>query len=155
MKKSLLILLTLVSVGCVSTTTHYGSRPDLSSLKIGMTQEEVYKAIGKPAKVSSQGAISYLSYGWDDPWDGRIGAAEEYYVRLLNGKLESFGEKGDFDSTKNPTLDVNTKMDINVDQRSTEKDFYTEITKLKSLLDAGAITQAEYDAKKKTLLANP
>lgn len=90
--------------GCITTTSHYGTRPDLSKLQIGMSQEEVINILGKPVNVAASEGVTYLQYGWDSPWDGRVGATEEYFVRLVNGKVNAFGEKGDFDSTKDPTL---------------------------------------------------
>ena len=34
----------------------------------------------------------------------------EYFVRLVNGKVESYGKVGDFDSAKNPALDINANV---------------------------------------------
>lgn len=35
--------------------------------------------------------------------------AEEFFVRIIDGKVDAFGEKGDFDGTKNPAIDVTVK----------------------------------------------
>jgi hypothetical protein len=35
--------------------------------------------------------------------------ASPYFVRLKDGKVESYGKAGDFDSAKNPALDVTIK----------------------------------------------
>ena len=68
-----------------------------------MTKSQAIEAMGEPSKVASDGGATYLQYGWDDPWDGKVGAAEQYFVRIVDGKVDAFGEKGDFDSTKDPT----------------------------------------------------
>lgn len=144
-------LVACLLTGCVTTTSHHGSRPDLAALRVGKTQQDVYATIGKPAKVATSGNVVYLQYGWDSPFDGRIGATEEYFVRLVDGMVESFGEKGDFDSTKDPTINIsrtNTTSSTSVPA----KDLYTELTKLKALLDAGAITPEEYGVQKRKLL---
>jgi hypothetical protein len=88
--------------GCITTTSHYGRRPDFSAVELGMTRAQVIAILGKPAKVAATHGATYLQYGWDDPWDGSVGAAEDFFVRLVDGKVESFGEKGDFDSTVMP-----------------------------------------------------
>jgi hypothetical protein len=96
------ILLSLIPmallIGC-STTNSGFRKPDLSKVNIGMTKPEVIAALGKPDGTASQGATEYLEYGWDSPWDGVIGVAEWYYVRLIDGGVESFGRKGDFESS--------------------------------------------------------
>ena len=33
--------------------------------------------------------------------------SQEFYVRLKEGKVDSYGRVGDFDSTKDPTINVN------------------------------------------------
>ena len=78
MKSAFVAILLLTLSGCVTTTSHYGKRPDFMSISVGMTQEEVIRAIGKPSKVSATQGQTYLQYGWDDPWDGRVGASEEF-----------------------------------------------------------------------------
>lgn len=141
------VALVLLLSACVTTTTHYGRRPNLSALSQGMTETEVVAIMGKPAKVAVHGRSRYLHYGWDSPWDGRVGATEEYFVRLVDGKVDSFGERGDFDSTKDPTININRR-----DTTPVATDVYSDLLKLKSLLDAGAITQGEYDRQKAILL---
>ena len=75
-----------------------------------------------------------------------------YYVKLVNGKVESFGEKGDFDSTKTPTVRIEIDEKKEVRTKDSE-DMYTELRKLKDLKDSGIITQEEFDFQKKRLLS--
>lgn len=98
--------------GCVTSTSHYGSRPDFTKLEIGMTQQQAIAVLGKPVKIAASTGSTYLQYGWDNPWDGRIGAAEEFFVRVVGGKVDAFGEKGDFDSTKNQTIEVKKEVTV-------------------------------------------
>lgn len=112
MKSILLTIATLTLSGCATTTTHYGSKPDFESLSLGMDKQQTIDALGKPERISAKGGFEYLHYGWDDPWDGKIGAAERYFVRLLDGKVESYGLMGDFDSAKDPTININQKIKI-------------------------------------------
>lgn len=54
------------------------------------------------------------------------------------------------------TMDLNKKSDdkqeITIDAKSNK---YDQISKLKSLLDSGAITQSEFDSEKSKILASP
>ena len=110
-----------------------------------MDKQAVISALGKPDETSTAGPTEYLSYGWDSPWDGRVDVAEWYYVRLINGKVESFGRKGDFNSTKDPTLNINqsvTSRDVST------PDLYTKLQKLKSMKEEGLITEEEFNKLK-------
>ena len=69
-----------------------GSFQKMNNLKLGMTKQEVIEAIGSPNSTSAIKNVEYLKY--------RIGAgvfySDEYYVRLLDRKVEAYGQKGDF-----------------------------------------------------------
>lgn len=98
----------LLLSGCITTTSHYWSKPDLTRIQVGMTQDQVVKFLGEPETVAAANGYTYLQYGWDDPFDGHVGASKLYFVRIIDGKVDAFGEKGDFDTTKDPTIRVLT-----------------------------------------------
>ena len=82
-----------------------------------------------------------------------------YYVRFINGIVDSFGREGDFDSTKDPkeTLDININQQPSVKQNETptkKEDAFEKLSTLKKMLDAGLITEDEYNIKKTELLEN-
>src|SRR4051794_21558631 len=121
-----------------------------------MTKPEVIATMGKPDSISTQGRTEYLEYGWDKFADGIVGASEWYYVRLLNGKVESYGKKGDFDSTKNPTLDINVDQKITTDLKKTQPveslekgDLFTKLKKPQSLKEEGLLNEEEYQRLRK------
>ncbi len=101
MKKVFVLLLCLGLVGCATA-------PNMSVLSLGMTKNEVTRALGKPFSVSAQGNMEYLTY------NDRSGIYGDYtipyFVRLVNGKVESYGKVGDFDSAKNPANDINLNV---------------------------------------------
>ncbi len=109
MFRNAVVLLSFLLMGCTGTTAN------LNKVSIGMTKTEVTKVIGRPDSVSAQGNVEYLIYYWATP--KQIFADEnslpEYFVRLVNGKVESYGKKGDFDTTIVPeskqTIDLNIK----------------------------------------------
>ena len=70
-----------------------------------MTKEEAIEVIGEPTSTAARTGIEILRYRLSP---GR-NIYEEYFVRLVGGKVESYGRVGDFDSTKDPVLDLNIK----------------------------------------------
>ena len=128
--------------------------PDLSKISPGMKKSEVIKALGKPRNVAVQKNVEYLEYEGEAGYaDGKLGG-KFYFVRLLDGVVESYGNKGDFNSTKNQTIDynINQKTSGSVDQNittTTKKDLYTELKKLQTMKEEGIITQDEFNSLKR------
>jgi hypothetical protein len=83
---------------------------DLTRVSVGMDKDEAIRRLGKPTRIAVHGGVEYLEYesyensGWD--WKGKRNF-QQMFVRIVNGRVDSFGRKGDFDSTKNPTTDIN------------------------------------------------
>ena len=123
----------------------------MNNLSKGMTKEQVIKIMGRPNSTSAKGGAEYLNYKLvEDDWIQR-----SFYVRLIDGYVDSFGKLGDFDSTKDPTININTnsKIESSQSKKGTDSDkMFNELKSLKELLDSGIITQQEYDKKKKEIL---
>jgi len=90
--------------------------PKMNRLSIGMTKAEVVAVMERePDSTSARSGVEYLTYNlWRDFWDRRPGDySDRFFVRLISGKVESYGRIGDFDSTKVPetkqTIDLNIK----------------------------------------------
>ena len=64
----------------------------MNHLKIDMTKQEVIEVLGAPDSTSATRKVEYLKYRINT---GLFSTAE-YYVRLIDGKVESYGEQGDF-----------------------------------------------------------
>jgi hypothetical protein len=64
----------------------------INNLKIGMTKQEVIEAIGVPNSISATRNVEYLKYRINTG----LFSTDKYYVRLVNGKVESYGQSGDF-----------------------------------------------------------
>lgn len=126
----------------------------ISGVQLGMTRDDVIRVMGKPTSVSAQGGSEYLNYALSETDDDAArGSTTRYYVRLINGKVESYGRTGDFDSTKTPTVRLESDQSIKQDvQVKGSGDLYTELKKLKELKDSGVITEEEFQAQKKKLL---
>jgi len=122
----------------------------ISSVQIGMTKDEVVKTIGKPTSISAKDNTEYLNYRFSETDDHAFyGITTPYFVRLINGKVDSYGRTGDFDSTKNPTVKIEQDENINVKGSG---DLYTELKKLKELRDEGILSEDEYQSQKKKAL---
>ncbi len=90
---SLVLLLVLSFYGCATA-------PNLNGISLGMTKSDVIKTLGSPKSVSAKDNIEYLKYGTSLGIGSLSEQAKEYFVRLINGKVESYGLVGDFDTTK-------------------------------------------------------
>lgn len=114
-----------------------GTQENLNKISVGMTKQEVITQIGTPSSTAAKEGIEYLTYQLTDGTSGgeaaacagvgvltlgltyalpdcRGGRENDFYVRLVNGKVDSYGRRGDFDSTKVPeaTINVNKKVTV-------------------------------------------
>lgn len=159
-KKSKLKILALSAMTSIGLLGCAATPEKMVELQMGINRAQVVQIMGSPTSVSSINESEYLNYNLCvNHCAGPIPYRQfrPFYVRLINGKVESFGEKGDFDSTKTPT----TRIEIDKAERSTtmnrtptqEADVFVELRKLKELLDAGIITSTEFDTRKKLILS--
>jgi hypothetical protein len=94
-----LIIATGLVAGCVTSSR-------MNKLSLGMNKAEVVAAMGSPRSTAAPGGgIEILRYQLTS--DVRKHQTDEYFVRLANGRVESYGKMGDFNSTKDPTLNLN------------------------------------------------
>ena len=117
------IILAMMVVSCATSSK-------INAIQLGMTKSEVITVMGEPVSISAQGGAGYLNYALSENSDDAfMRFTTPYYVRLVNGKVESYGRTGDFDSTKPTTVRVETDENINVEGDS---DLYTDVTQAKS-----------------------
>jgi hypothetical protein len=69
--------------------------PRTADLRIGMTKEEAIKVMGTPSSVSAQANYEYLNYTLSES-SGYMTMNRPYYIRLVDGKVESYGFTGQF-----------------------------------------------------------
>lgn len=111
------VLATIILNGCAPKANKLAS--NLENASIGMTKQDVIKTMGSPESVSAINNIEVLRYELcsrqmtfaEGPAVGECLKWTKYYVRLTNGKVDSYGELGDFDSTKDKKniIDINLK----------------------------------------------
>lgn len=91
------IIIMFLSVAFLIGCAGAGSFQRMNSLKIGMTKPEVIEAIGVPnsisaTRISATRIVEYLGYRINTGWF----STDKYYVKLVDGKVESYGQRGDF-----------------------------------------------------------
>ena len=96
-----LFILAMIVSGCAATV------PNLNGISLGITKQDVIKVLGNPNNVSAKNNVEYLKYNCGgstffaaEPGCVAPGGHGEWFVRIVDGKVESYGKVGDFDSTK-------------------------------------------------------
>ena len=147
----------LLTVGLVVLVACGKPEVDFTRLSVGMDKDQVIKLMGKPTRVAVHEGVEFFEYeAFDSPAAGpNFGRKLNYrvqYVKLTNGRVESFGTKGDFGTTKNPTTEQ--KIDLKITggtgtgtsaANTAEKfDLVAELKKLDQLKKEGLLTEDEF-----------
>ncbi len=75
----------------------------MNRVSVGMTKSEVIAAMGSPKSVSAKDGVEYLHYRLASSFLDMDGSdTSDYFVRLVKGHVEAYGQKGDFDTTQRP-----------------------------------------------------
>ena len=106
MKKLLLILMCLGLIGCATASK-------MNRISLGMTKAGVIKTLGTPTSASAKGNTEYLNYRLTET-NNMYDWGNLYFVRIIDGKVESYVRLGDFDSTKVP--ETKTSIDLKLDK---------------------------------------
>jgi hypothetical protein len=95
---------------CLALLIGCATAPKMNRLSLGMTKEEVISVMGKPASTSSAGESVELLHYHLSPTGGPILhlITEEYFVKMLSGKVVAYGTMRDLDSTKDAATKMNT-----------------------------------------------
>lgn len=81
-----------------------------------MTKQEVIGALGSPTSTSAKAGVEYLNYQFYETIGDTTGAGKTtpYFVRIINGRVDSYGHLGDFDSTNTP--ETKNTIDLNINK---------------------------------------
>lgn len=155
-------LLSLIAIGALLAGC--ATSEILNNVRIGMTKDQVIAMLGKPDSMSAQSNVEYLTYyllntGSDFERD------QPYMVRLVDGKVESFGRfRQLYDLYSRPVTSAQPG-DPNFPQISglgttvvtpsqPLPDLAGQISRLKALKDQGVLTDAEFQKAKDKLLSD-
>ncbi|HUJ45293.1 MAG TPA: SHOCT domain-containing protein [Opitutaceae bacterium] len=128
----------------------------LNDIRIGMTKDQVISLLGKPDSTSAQGNIEYLTYYLIT--ETRYGRDAPYSIRMVDGKVESFGRFAQLtDIYMRPvgggTPQINLGLPVATVAPAAESDLVAQLQKLKALKDQGALTDEEFQKAKEKLLS--
>jgi hypothetical protein len=85
---ALVVLAMLLLTACASTSGR------TNQLRLGMSSQQVIEVMGMPDSTSSMDDVVFLKYFLSSY---RLALfADNYYVRLTNGKVDAYGRVGDF-----------------------------------------------------------
>jgi len=168
-----LALLGAILTGCATST-------DMNKIQIGMTKAQVIDILGTPDSTSAQANVEYLTYYLEVNNIARADQDHAYMVRLVDGKVESFGrflqlfdlynrpvtnaKPGDpnFPSSQYnpyitqgaPQMGAVVQPMVQVAQPApAPTDIATQLEKLKKLKDEGVLTDEEFQKAKEKILA--
>ena len=153
---SLVLLLAIGLTGCATSS-------ELNKLQIGMSRQEVLTLLGTPDSTSAQANVEYLTYYLESAAGN--GREQPYMVRLVNGRVESFGRFLQlFDLYNRPVTSAKPgdpnfpaaggmlSAPMAAPQPAAAPDLVAQIEKLKALHDKGALTDEEFSRAKAKLL---
>ena len=110
MKYFLSLLGVFFLAGCVVLPS---KRVSFNDIKIGMPRDEAVKILGEPYRVSAKGSEERLFYHQSALYIGVFGvgkvkkANREFELRVVDGKVESFGKLGEQSGEGDPNEEEN------------------------------------------------
>jgi hypothetical protein len=157
------VVFAVLLTGCQTSTA-------LNNVHIGMTKADVLSLLGEPDSTSAQANVEYMTYYLTS--DAGYGRDQPYMVRLVNGKVESFGRFAQlFDLYNRPVTNATPGqpdfpqlgLAAAVSNNGTNSgsmppprnNLVAELTRLKQLKDEGALTDEEFAKAKAKLLDAP
>jgi hypothetical protein len=152
----------LVFAGCETSTR-------LNDMRIGMSKDQVVALLGTPDSTSAQANVEYLTYYLEiNTPNGPVERTQPYFVRLVDGKVESFGRYNTLEDLYNRPITSARPGDPNFPQNmllspvaptasapapAAPTDLAGQITRLKALKDQGVLTDEEFQKAKDKLLS--
>lgn len=95
----------------LSSCTTAPSTRKINYISIGMTKAQVIAIMGVPDSSAGREGVEYMNYRLATSaldFDGSD--TSDYFVRLVDGRVNAFGHRGDFDTTADPIKRVEVKV---------------------------------------------
>jgi hypothetical protein len=163
-------ILALASLLLVSLLAGCNSAAQLNNVRIGMSKDQVITLLGTPDSTSAQANVEYLTYYLEG--DSTYGRDRPYMVRVVDGKVESFGRFAQLSDLYYRPVTSARAGDANFPTQpypsgvapmgamptpaaaAPASDLATQLEKLKALLDQGVLTADEFQRAKAKLLSD-
>lgn len=138
------LLLVIALAGCATSSTK------LNSVHLGMAKSDLVRKLGQPDTASTQATTEYLTYYLSN--DNTV-RDEPYMVRLVDGRVESFGRFIRLLETQNTSGQGLAPLGLGaIMPYSMNMDVVTQLQHLKALQDQGVLTAEEVARAKERLL---
>jgi len=100
-------ILALAAAGCANIP----ARNPIMNLSIGMTKSQVIESMGAPDGMAAKGNYEILKYKITTTYDtfNLQEIKEDYYVRLNSGRVEAYGQEGDFKTDPDRIYEIRQK----------------------------------------------
>ena len=95
MKSIFLSLVCLFLTSCASGPGPFRGK-NLTRISLGMTKPEVVRLLGEPKSVAARENAETLNYVEDKGW----WVFDHYFIRFVDGKVESYGPQNQEGATK-------------------------------------------------------
>lgn len=106
--KSVFVVALLALVSACGTAP---SARKMNEVSVGMTKAEVISVMGQPDSTAAKDGVEYMNYRLaTSALDFDESDTSEYFVRFMNGKVDAFGHRGDFDTAGNPIQHVEVQV---------------------------------------------
>ncbi len=115
----LFVTVMLVACGVLPPAPNLEVLKRSNNLSIGMSKSEVLAVMGNPEATRATGNREYLTYFWDGQQcirdGGLLGCLQfqqfPFLARLVDGKLDAYGDPADFDLSKEDKLNIDLDVD--------------------------------------------
>jgi hypothetical protein len=133
----------------------------LNDIHIGMSKDQVIAILGKPDSTSAQSNVEYMTYYLSNDQSYRD---QPYSVRLLDGKVESYGRFAQlFDIYNRPVTSArpgdpnfpqsNLYGGVSVSPRQEANDLVRDLERLRVLKERGVLTEEEFQRAKERVIS--
>ncbi|MCP9440044.1 MAG: outer membrane protein assembly factor BamE [Nitrospira sp.] len=104
-------------ISCAGCGVFYTSQTVINQLEVGMTKAKAVAILGEPRYSSAHDNAEYLLYTFSD---GIV--RKQYYVRITNGTVDSFGRLDDLKRTHPLTIRIEKEERIRVEDKPARYD---------------------------------
>jgi hypothetical protein len=147
--KSSLILPAFALVAGAFTSGCMSSSAALNKIAIGMTKDQILTILGQPDSMSAQANIEYLTYYLVS--DSGYGRDQPYMVRIVDGKVESFGRGFQLYDIQNRPISTTGSASTppatviqTTGSSSSSSDIASQLQRLKTMHDQGVLSDDEF-----------